>query len=92
MAVGRPVVVTPEVGLAAQVERLKTGLVLKGDPATLGKGIQNLLEDKSLRSGMSERGRQAVLDHFTWDVVAQKMVEVYRKILAGASVPGPSEC
>lgn len=86
MAVGCPVVVTPEVGAADIVREYCAGLVIDGDPATLGAGLQSLLEDPEEREQMGLRGRQAVEEHFSWGAVAQQMESVYTEILRDKSI------
>lgn len=80
MATGRPVIVTPEVGLAGVVERTGAGLVTEGTPMTLASAITKLMSEPSLRREMGERGRTAASD-FTWPAIAGQMEAVYQSIL-----------
>ena len=84
MAVGCPVVVTPEVGAAYIVRDYGAGLVIDGDPATLGAGLQTLLENPEECARMGQRGRRAVEDHFTWGAVARQMEQAYQRITGAA--------
>ena len=49
MAVGCPVIVTPEVGMASVVQEAGCGVVADGDPANLGLEMKRLLDDHSRR-------------------------------------------
>ncbi len=60
MAAGRPVVVTPEVGLAPVVTSTGAGLVADGGPESLSRAMATLLGDPALRLEMGQRGEQAV--------------------------------
>src|SRR5207247_3904807 len=52
MAVGTPVVVTPEVGLAEEVARSGAGVVAPGDPPALAAALRALLADLAKREAM----------------------------------------
>jgi glycosyltransferase involved in cell wall biosynthesis len=80
MAVGCPVIVTPEVGAAEIVAKTDAGLVLSGHPEVLSRGIQELLSNSQLMKEMGARGRQAVRGEFTWDVLARQMENIYQDI------------
>lgn len=82
MAVGCPVVVTPEVGIAQVVKDAGAGLVVEGDPKILGESIAKLLADTSERQRMGKSGQKTVQEQFTWDVVAKQMENAYHQILS----------
>jgi len=84
MAMSMPVIVTPEVGLAADVERSGAGLVTRNTPEELAAAIRTMLGDPSHRTEMGARGRQLVEERFTWDRVAAQMEEQYARINAAA--------
>jgi glycosyltransferase involved in cell wall biosynthesis len=78
MASGVPVVTSRIAGLPEVVEHEKTGfLVPPGDPSALADAITRLLEDEGLRRSMGQVGRERVLQHFTWDKIAQDLVQYY---------------
>jgi len=79
MAVGCPVVVTPEIGASEIVIAERAGVVLNGNPEELGKGINALLADPRQLKEMGERGRRAVVEKHSWTAVAKQMEEVYRE-------------
>lgn len=87
MAAGRPVVVTPEVGVAPVIRDAGAGWVVDGDPRTLGRRISELCANPSLMREMGARGRAVALREFSWDRVAERMESAYRTVLAGR--PGP---
>jgi glycosyltransferase involved in cell wall biosynthesis len=77
MACGIPVVVTPEVGLAAAVRDIGAGLVVKSGASALAGSIVSLLENAELRKRMGEAGRRSVQEMFSWSAIAQRMETVY---------------
>lgn len=79
MAAGRPVAVTPEVGLAGVVREEGAGIVAGGDPIVLGDALRGLLADPD-REAMGRRGAEAAGRRFGWPAVAAQMEEVYRML------------
>jgi glycosyltransferase involved in cell wall biosynthesis len=82
MAVGCPVVVTPEVGAHEVVLQAECGIVCPGDPAALAAALRQLDEDNTLRAGMGQRGASYARDHLSWKLVAERMSAAYQAILA----------
>ncbi|MFA5909840.1 MAG: glycosyltransferase [Vicinamibacterales bacterium] len=85
MAVGCPVVVTPEVGIAEVVADTNAGWVVDGKPAVLGAKLDEIVSSPALRAEAGARGRAAVVRSFTWDRVAQQMEGVYQEAIASAT-------
>ena len=83
MAAGCPVVVSPAVALAPEIEKYGAGVVVDGTVDALRNVLRQLLCDEARRHSMSHNGRRLILDQFTWDRVAQRMIEVYEDILKG---------
>jgi glycosyltransferase involved in cell wall biosynthesis len=80
MAMGCPVIVTPEVGLASLVRESGAGEVVDGEPRALAEAVRALLHDSTRRRLMGERGRFAASRHLSWESAAAKMEALYRKI------------
>jgi glycosyltransferase involved in cell wall biosynthesis len=80
MAMGCPVIVTPEVGLANLVRESGAGEVVDGEPRALAEAVRALLHDSTRRRLMGERGRFAASRHLSWESAAAKMEALYRKI------------
>ncbi len=87
MAAARPVVVTPEVGLAPVVTSTGAGLVAEGGPERLSRAIATLLGDPALRLEMGRRGEQAVAGRFAWPAVAAQMESLYESVISRGSAP-----
>ena len=77
MAVGCPVVTTPEVGLADAIRSGGAGTVCVGEPETLGRCIAKMLQSPQRLKQMGERGRQMVQERYQWSVIATEMEAVY---------------
>lgn len=82
MSTGLPVLTTD----CAWVPRLVAdgaGLVVPvGDAAALAAGLKKLAENPALRQRMGATGRQQVLERHTWPASAEKLRELYRRIVS----------
>jgi glycosyltransferase involved in cell wall biosynthesis len=77
-AAGRPVVVTPEVGLAAAVRETGAGLVTSAD--RLGEALRTLLADPAAADEMGRKGACAAAERFGWGAIAAEMEAAYVKL------------
>jgi glycosyltransferase involved in cell wall biosynthesis len=78
MAAGRPVVVTPEVGLAEVVRGSGAGLVVDGAPEELGAAMRELVADPARAAEMGRKGAEEAVRRFGWETVAAEMERAYR--------------
>ncbi|HYG65411.1 MAG TPA: glycosyltransferase [Thermoanaerobaculia bacterium] len=81
MAAGRPVAVTPEVGLAPIISSSGAGLVVDGDPVHLGPALRDLLADPAGLDAMGQRAALEATTRFGWSAVAKSMESAYQAIL-----------
>jgi glycosyltransferase involved in cell wall biosynthesis len=84
MAMACPVVVTPEVGLAKLVLEVGAGIVTPGHPRVLAQAITELHHDEVRRKRCGVLGRQAAIERLSWEGVAARMEDEYRRVLRGA--------
>jgi len=52
------------------------------DPDALASAIGSLLEDPDARARLGSRGRQRILQQFSWDRAASALADLYRRIMA----------
>jgi glycosyltransferase involved in cell wall biosynthesis len=81
MAMGCPVVVTPEVGLARFVTEARAGIIADGEPMSLAGAIRKLHGDVKLRKDMGVAGRFAVEKSLSWTGIALQLETVYHDII-----------
>ena len=87
---GIPEVVVPgETGLLVDVG-LEPGTFEPSDPAAfsarLAYAINELARDPERRERYGRNGRRRVVEHFSWDAIAHTTLDLYRSLVAGASV------
>jgi phosphatidylinositol alpha-mannosyltransferase len=81
MAVGRPIVATNIEGYASVVTHGEQGLLVPPRKShALAEALITLLKDETLRRKMGEKGILKAQE-FSWDIIANKVVDYYRKIL-----------
>lgn len=82
MAVGTPVVVTPEVGAASIVSETHSGIVVDGDPILLARALADLTSNVQSRQEMGSNARAAARS-FGWDAIAERFELQYRLLASG---------
>jgi glycosyltransferase involved in cell wall biosynthesis len=70
-------------GLPEVVRDGETGfLVEPGDVTELHDRLAQLLADPALAARMGRRGREVVLEQFTWDACARRCLAAYEELFA----------
>jgi len=79
----KPVVVTDVGSIPEVVDDGKTGYIVPPkDPKKLAEAVIDLLEDKEKRRKMGENGYKKTEEELSWDSIAVKTIEVYKKALS----------
>jgi glycogen(starch) synthase len=55
------------------------------EPSQMARAIDRLLDAPYLRAGLGRAARSTIESRFSWDVVSQKYIGVYRRLLDGAN-------
>jgi glycosyltransferase involved in cell wall biosynthesis len=85
MGMGLPVIVSDLPEWAAMINRYRCGLVVDPkDPSDIASKIEAVLDDPKEAAAMGQRGRQAVLDNYSWEIEGKRLVEEYNKLLGRA--------
>ena len=91
MAAGRPVVATDLAGIPLAVEPGKTGLLVpEKDPEALAAAILEVLADPEAARRMGAAGREKVRNELSWDAIARRHDELFRRAVAGGDSAGGS--
>src|SRR5208337_3360240 len=77
-----PVVAFNIGGVTEAVRNGETGLLAeRGSTDGLADALLKLLGDAALRRKMGDNGRKFVMENFTWDLCADRMLKVYYEAL-----------
>lgn len=77
MAAGIPVIVSPQVNLASEIEDAGAGLVVPRELGNLQDQLIRLLRDERLRASLVNRGHELVR-RYDWSVVGPQLAEACR--------------
>ncbi len=83
LAAGTPVILSPEVAVAADVARCGAGLVCGSDPEALAQALATALERPSLSMRASALNL-AQMD-FSWSTIALQLRDAYRQVLTSSA-------
>lgn len=82
MACKVPVVATSVGGTPEVIKNRQTGILVKPrSDESIAQGVITVLSDKSLRKKITSRGYKFVKTHFSWDIIADKTIELYHSVL-----------
>jgi glycosyltransferase involved in cell wall biosynthesis len=76
MAAGAPVVLSPQVNLAAEAEAAGAALVVPRDSRRLASALGHLLDDAAARSSLADGG-QRFARQYDWQELAPRLAEMY---------------
>ena len=79
LACGVPVLVSPHVNLAAEIEAAGAGWVVTLEHAALVASLRDAMRDAGERMRRGRAGRALVCRRFTWSAVGEQLLAVYRK-------------
>lgn len=83
MAAGRPIVASRAGGIPEVLAEGEAGLLVEpADALDLARGIETLLRDPGLRTGLGEAGRRRA-HHYGLDVMGERLAALYRELLGG---------
>jgi glycosyltransferase involved in cell wall biosynthesis len=90
LAAGLPVVATRIRGVTEVIQDGVQGrLVPPGDGAALAAVLEELLEDSRVRANLSQAGRRLVRDAYSFDRVAERLGDIYRRAYSSFSQSAP---
>lgn len=82
MAVGCPVVVSPEVAIESLIRESGAGIVCARDPASVAQAVTRVLGDPTAAAAMGLAGRTVVDSRLSWPTIARAVAEMYQAALA----------
>ncbi len=87
LAAGKPCVITENCNFP-EVAEIDAGKVISSTVEDISDALLSLLAiDRYTRQQMGLRGKHLVINHYTWDIAAQKMLTVYENVIEGEPIP-----
>lgn len=87
LAAAKPVLITPGCNFP-EVVAAGAGLCVEPICDQLIEGLEQLLNmSKNDLKAMGQRGRRMILENYTWEIAARKLITVYQAILKGEKIP-----
>lgn len=77
---GTPVLLTDRCGFD-EVAAVGGGQVVAATANDLAAGLESLLSDRSALTGMGERLKKHVRQHFTWEEIVERFLDLFQQIL-----------
>lgn len=84
IACGTPVVISDQVNICQEIQKLGAGIVVGLDPREMADAICLVLDNKRAAKVMGERGRAAAETCYTWARVVEQLTQVYRELIANS--------
>jgi SAM-dependent methyltransferase len=84
MAVGCPVVVSPDVAIEDVVRASGAGLVVERDPSAIAHAIAMILSEPVRAAAMGEAGRRTVDERFSLPIVAAQLEAMYGAVVSAS--------
>ena len=86
LAAGTPVILSPEVGIASEVEQSGAGLICSSDPETLAKTLIEALQ--SSRDRFQIAALNLARQRYSWTAIAADLENVYHSLMTARVSPG----
>jgi glycosyltransferase involved in cell wall biosynthesis len=83
MAMGLPVLVSDQVGIAAEIRDADAGRVVPCDVDALGRALNEMVSSSDLR-GVGERARRLAAERFSAAQSAERLVDLYSEVASSA--------
>ena len=77
LAVGTPVIITRDCGLADALEGHEAGLVVEPDAEAVSAAIERLVRDPEYAATLASNGRRLLRDRFSIEAVAGRLLQIY---------------
>jgi len=85
LAAGVPSVISNKINIWREVSNAEAALIVNCDPEEVASAISNLLDDRHLCDRLGVAGRRLIAERFTWPIVADRMIALYKEIVAANS-------
>jgi len=90
LAAGLPAVITNKINIWRELNDARAALVINCNVDETAAAMSSLLDDPALCGRLAQAGKKLVAEQFTWPIVAERMIAVYREIVAANSKASPA--
>lgn len=80
MAYAKPIIITDKCYFP-EIEKLEAGIIIKPEVEDLARALNKLIMDQQLREKMGQNGRKLIIKKYTWDKIADQVIEMYKAVL-----------
>ncbi|MBT9314580.1 glycosyltransferase [Leptothoe spongobia] len=84
---GLPVITTPGVQISPEIASAKAGLIVEGEEDYLSQAIEKLMSDPELQKEFSKNGKKLAQQRYSWDVIAEQLINVYEIVIENHCLP-----
>jgi glycosyltransferase involved in cell wall biosynthesis len=81
LVAGLPIMIASSVALAPTIKQYQAGYVTELNISAIASTLDEFLSNSQAAKKMSERGRQLVIEKYTWEQIALQMEQIYAHIL-----------
>ncbi|NJO41834.1 MAG: glycosyltransferase [Cyanobacteria bacterium RU_5_0] len=82
MAAGVPVVISDQVHIWREIQQAEAGWVSSCEVASLKAQLRSALQTPQERQRRGANAKAHTIEHYSWDAIAQQMIQAYQQILA----------
>lgn len=82
MGAGVPVVISDQVHIWQEIERAQAGWICTCDVASLTQQLRTALQQPTERRQRGTNAQTHALEHYSWNAIAQQMIEAYQLVTA----------
>jgi len=82
MSCGLPIIATDVRGNRDLISQGENGILIPtGEPKKIAEAINMLLEDEKLRIYLGKNARNTIIEKYTWEIIANKMLRYYESLV-----------
>ena len=81
MAMGRPIISSPVGEMKELFTNEKIGALVKDEPETFAKAVEEVLQNGTKCEQMSRAAREAALKRYSWEFLAARLEKFYHEVL-----------
>jgi len=65
-----------------EVERAGAGAIVDAEPEAMARAMRAMLGDRARLRAMGEAGRRLAAEHYSWNAITDRLIELYSQVIA----------